>query len=275
MRTILIIFAFISSVFVPPAHAGNFPTGDFSQMTAEGRFAVTQIVAPNVVTLNDGRIIALTGMDIPDLWHKDGAGPYAQTAKRVVTDMLLGQDVRVFRTKNKKRGRTNRMGHHIAHLQRADDGAWVQGSLILLGLARTQTSTENSDMSAQMLALENEARTVKSGLWSDPAYKAFTPDELDKTTLNRFQIVEGRIRSVSQSKNRIYLNFGDNWRDDFTVTLQPANRKNFTKAGLDPLQWNNTNIRVRGWLEFYNGPNLELTHPAQIELLTGNLTELQ
>jgi len=239
-------------------------------MTAEGRFSVTQVIAPNVVSLSDGRIIALTGMDLPDLWHKDGPGPYAQTAKRVVTDMLLGQDVRVFRTKNKKLGRTNRMGHHIAHLERASDGAWVQGSLMLLGLARTQTSKENADMVAQMLTLENEARKVKSGLWSDPKYKVFTPEELDKSTLNRFQVVEGRIKSVSQSKNRIYLNFGDNWRDDFTVTIQPGSRKTFSKVGLDPLQWNDTNVRVRGWIEFYNGPNLELTHPAQIELIANS-----
>ena len=236
-------------------------------MTAEGRFTVNQIIAPNVVSLSDGRIITLTGMNFPDLWHKDGVGPYAQTAKRVVTDMLLGQDVRVFRTKNKKRGRINRMGHHIAHLERASDGAWVQGSLMLLGLARTQTSTENADMAEQMLALEAEARKVKSGLWADPAYALFTPKELGKTTLNRFQVVQGRIRSVSQSQNRIYLNFGENWREDFTVTIQYSSRKAFTKAGIDPLQWNDATIRVRGWLEFYNGPNLELTHPAQVEVI--------
>ena len=267
MRSIS-VFLFIIAALCPSfALAGNFPQGDFSGMVAEGRFAVTQVISPHVISLNDGRLITLTGLDIPDLWHKDGPGPYAEAAKRVVTDMLLGEDVRVYLTQNKKRGRTNRMGHHIAHLERAEDGAWVQGSLILLGLARVKTSKENTDMAVQMLALENESRKVKAGIWVDPVYRILTPPELDKSKLNRFQIVQGRVRSVSQNKSRIYLNFGDNWRDDFTITIAPESRKIFNKAGIDPLGWNDAVIRTRGWLEFYNGPNLEVTHPAQIQII--------
>lgn len=234
---------------------------------------MTQVMAPDLVALNDGRLIALTGMDIPDLWSKDGAGIYAQTALRVVTDMLLGQDIRVYRTKNKKRGRINRMGHHIAHLERASDGAWVQGTLTLLGLSRMKTWKDNVDMSPQILKLESEARKVKAGLWNDPAYQVLTSEDLGKDKLNQYQIIEGRVRSVSQNKNRIYLNFGDNWRTDFTVTIAPGKRKFFSKAGIDPLQLNNTRIRVRGWLEFYNGPNLEMTHPEQLEIIESNLME--
>jgi hypothetical protein len=33
-------------------------------------------------------------------------------------------------------------------------------------------------------------------------------------------------------------------------------------------------IRVRGWLEFYNGPMIEATHPEQIELLGGAMEDV-
>ena len=68
-------------------------------------------------------------------------------------------------------------------------------------------------------------------------------------------------------KARVYLNFGPDWRTDFTVTLQAKARRLFRKAGLEPLSLEGREIRVRGWLKKFNGPMIEATHPEQIEVL--------
>jgi micrococcal nuclease len=40
----------------------------------------------------------------------------------------------------------------------------------------------------------------------------------------------------------------------------------FEEAGVDPLAFEGREIRVRGWIQKWNGPLIEATHPEQIEL---------
>jgi hypothetical protein len=79
-----------------------------------------------------------------------------------------------------------------------------------------------------------------------------------------FQLVEGRVREVSEVGRRIYLNFGGDWRKDFTLTIEAGDRSRFADdlSGLEGRQ-----VRVRGWLRDFNGPAIRLTHPEQLEVL--------
>jgi hypothetical protein len=67
--------------------------------------------------------------------------------------------------------------------------------------------------------------------------------------------------------NRVYLNFGRVWREDFTVVIERPGLRIFETAGIDPLSLDNMVIRVRGWIESADGPRIEVTHPEQIEVL--------
>ena len=68
-------------------------------------------------------------------------------------------------------------------------------------------------------------------------------------------------------RNKLYLNFGNNWRDDFTVSVSALNLRKFTKRKIDLKKWNGKKIRVRGWLRSYNGPFMEINHPERFEPL--------
>ena len=85
--------------------------------------------------------------------------------------------------------------------------------------------------------------------------------------LGSFQLVEGRVLEAAVVRGRAYLNFGADWREDFTVTLAPKVRRRFEAEGIDPRDYRGTRLRVRGWLKSYNGPMIEVTHPEQIEVL--------
>ena len=73
---------------------------------------------------------------------------------------------------------------------------------------------------------------------------------------------------VAEVRGRIYLNFGDDWRRDFTVRIAPRDKRAFARAGLDLLALEGRTIRVRGWIKWRDGPMIDATHPEQIELVT-------
>ena len=68
-------------------------------------------------------------------------------------------------------------------------------------------------------------------------------------------------------RGRAYLNFGPDWKGDFTVSVEPRHRRLFDAEGIDIEALEDRRIRVRGWVESWNGPLIEVTHPKQIEVL--------
>jgi micrococcal nuclease len=72
---------------------------------------------------------------------------------------------------------------------------------------------------------------------------------------------------VGQVAGRIYLNFAEDWRRDFTVSIERKNADAFAAAGIDLKGLAGKTIRARGWLQWRNGPMIEATHPEQIELV--------
>ena len=80
-------------------------------------------------------------------------------------------------------------------------------------------------------------------------------------------MVEGTVLDSAEVRGRTYLNFGEDWRSDFTVTISPKDKRRFREESFDLLALKGRRIRVRGWLHQRNGPMIDVTHPEQIELL--------
>lgn len=275
IRLILIIFLTFSSLFAHTtrnAHAqeaakpvtSSAPQSNFSALRETDTDIVTDVIDPLTLRLKSGTTITLTGLDYPDLEYHN-PGELSLMAVKILKDMLLGKSVKVYQSKNIM-GLENRMGHRLAHLERSTDKIWVQGIMLRLGLARVRTTPHNDDLTPEMLALEQEARAEKIGLWAVPAFGVHTPDTAEKH-IGSFQIVEGTIQSVSIKQNQIFLNFGANWRDDFTITITPTNRRAFRNSGIDFQSLGGKTVRVRGWMGSYNGPYIDITHPGQLEFL--------
>ncbi len=285
LATIIIIAAlFLSAPLIFPVYAQETtapplvpPKGDFSAMRKSGISTVIKVINPMTIKLKDDRIITLTGLDYPDLDFYD-PGELSVTAQKVLEDFLTGKRVIIYQTTKSDRGRINRMGYHIAHLARIDEdklkdkdkAVWVEGLMLSLGLARVRTTKYNNQMAAQMLKLEDEARRLKLGLWDMKDYAVLTPKQAAKK-VGSYQIVKGTIKNISRHKNNIYINFGHNWREDFTLGISSATLRGFSRKHIYPSKWNGMEIRVHGWIESYNGPFIEINHPESIELLSTEL----
>ena len=160
----------------------------------------------------------------------------------------------------------DRHGRVLAHLVLAD-GRWVQGALLASGWARVYSFADNRALIAEMLALEAPARAADAGLWADWFFGIRDASRPDSIPVDRYELVEGVVTGVAEFDRRVYLNFGDDWRTDMTVTVSPHQRAIFRNAGMDFADLEGRTIRVRGWTGWYNGPMIEIDHPEQIEVL--------
>ena len=115
---------------------------------------------------------------------------------------------------------------------------------------------------------EREARAAGRGIWNHPFYAIRTPDpNALAQDVDTFQVVEGIITSTADIRGRIYLNFGADYKTDFTIAIAKEDRKRFKNADFDPVDLEGAHVRVRGWIELMNGPTIWLDHPERLEIL--------
>lgn len=226
----------------------------------DSQLKVTHIIDPTTIAVEGGRIIRLSEILIPTPSQKAH-----EQAREWLSETLKGKHIRLYVTRDEKRGRTNRFGFELGHVERTD-GLWIQASMVNRGLAILYPTATNADMNAALLTYEDQAIERKSGLWEKEL--AIHSAESLKEKTKRFGIVEGKIYSAAMKNNIVYLNFSRNWKEDLTGRIKKENRIFFSRSGLNPLALNGKNVRMRGFVEDYNGPMITLTHPAQIQILS-------
>ena len=223
---------------------------------------VTEIVDGDTLFIDDGTQIRLVGIQAPKLpLGRRGFKPWplAEAAKSELAALSEG------RTLTLSYGGSRRYRYDRAHLH-DEHGVWIQGELLRRVLARVYSFRDNRSCVGEMLALEREARLARRGIWRLGYYAIRSLDDAPRF-IGSFQLIEGRVADVATVHNRTYLNFGDDRRSDFTVSIAPRDRRRFLKSNVDPTLYRGRLIRVRGWLKSYNGPMIDATHPEQIEIL--------
>lgn len=245
-----------------PCHAD--PDEAVHALADGGRGVVADVIDGDTVRLADGREVRLVGIQAPKLplGRKNfRKWPLADRARSVLEELTRGRTVSLYYGGR----RVDRHGRQLAHLN-LDDGRWVQRLLLRQGLARVYSFPDNRALVAEMLDAERAARAAGAGIWANEFYAVRSPFELTKD-LGTFQLVEGRVADAARVRGTTYLNFGADWRTDFTVVVRHQYRAAFDEAGIDLLALEGRTVRVRGWLDNRNGPMIGATHPEQIEIL--------
>ena len=232
-------------------------------LAVEGAAAVIEVVDGDTVRLDDGETVRLVGIQAPEMaWDGSEAWPLAPQARQALAELVLDRRVGLAYGGH-RRDRYDRL---LAHLVRADDGCWIQGALLEAGMALVYSFRDNRTAVADMLAHERRARDRRRGIWAVPFYRVRTAGEADKA-LRGFHLVEGTVRRAAVVRDRAYLNFGADWRTDFTISIAPRDRRLFEAEGLTVEDYAGRRVRVRGWVRSFNGPMIEATHPEQIEII--------
>jgi endonuclease YncB( thermonuclease family) len=231
---------------------------------------VAAIIDGETLKLVDGRTVRLIGAKapMPPLgWRGDDPWPLVEEAKQALERLSSGKDIEL----RLGGARSDRHGHLLAHGFVVAEGerVWLQEAMVAKGLARVYSLPDNRGCVRELLARESEARAKRIGVWSSSAYRIVNALDLERLgrLIHSYQLVEGKVVAVGQGRIRIYLNFAQDWRRDFTVSVERKDLGAFAAAGLDLKALAGRRLRVRGTLAWQNGPMIEASHPEQIELL--------
>ena len=207
----------------------------------------------------DGEEVHLSGILAPGAGGEAASTTTTDEARDALTNSLRDRTVTLAAPDAPR----DRYGRTVAQV--FADGVWVQSTLLEAGAVRAAPDLASAACAKLLLAGEATARDARKGQWGR-AFQVRTPDDI-RNRVGSFQIVEGKVVTASVVRGRAFINFGADYRTDFTVTIEPDDMRIFRQARFDVPSLAGKQVRVRGWVEFYNGPEITLTTPAAIEVL--------
>jgi endonuclease YncB( thermonuclease family) len=234
------------------------------QLQPGGESTVLAVAGPQTLRLSDGRFVRLSEILVPAA-ASAGFDP-SQAAAAYLRQAAAGRKVEV------KFGGTqrDRYGVYAGHIYIAGEPeVWLQQGLVSAGLATVYPQTDNHACARELLAFEADAREKKRGHWGLAYFKVLQARD-PRSILNlvqTYQIVEGTVSNVTESGERLTLQFERENKFGFAAILEPAARRRFTERKT-PESWAGLGLRIRGWVEKRRGPSISAAQPEQIEFLT-------
>lgn len=212
--------------------------------------------------LDDGRRAAISGME----FQRAGGAAYAR-----LSQWLAGRDVfiRAFSGAPDRWGRTPAAVFAPTGGDAAAPIVSIGAALLEEGLARFRPDPPSAPCAAAYLAAEASAREVRRGLWSDDAMQPVAPGEGARSLLQRkgMVILEGMISSFGESRGLVFLNFGQKRAEAVSIVVLRRNLAMLQGSGINPAKLVGRKVRVRGLIETGFGPRIEVSTPAEIEIL--------
>ena len=219
---------------------------------------LAQVLSGEEILLSDGRTVRLAGIKVA-VPTADGA---TENARSFLEKELVGKELRLEEAALDRYGRT---AASVVVLESDGSLLAVEEAMLAQGLAFLYPPTGSEPKLAALQKAERVARQNSVGIWRDSAYADVDATRANKTQ-GHFAFVSGVVRKAERIKNKVYLNFGADWRTDFTVAIAAHDLKYFEWVGLDPLTLEGKTVRVRGWVHREFGPMMTVTSPAQIEM---------
>lgn len=163
-------------------------------------------------------------------------------------------------------GRPDRWGRLSGVIAKVEQGDDLALALVREGLASANPAELPARCGAALANAEAQARRGARGAWAQAQarFDAGDPAAILQQ-VGRFAVVEGRVVSTSERKTRAYLNFGENWSEDFTVTISKRSLNRIEASGMRWSSLKGLRVRVRGVVAESGGPVIEINAPEDIE----------
>ncbi len=244
---VMLFFMFVGSLCARASTAAG--SALFEQMKNCGRGIVVSVSEHAELVLDNGLVISLALIHDPsnDLTHH---------LKSIVT----GQHVRL-----KCEGRRQSRFGAIKAQVIVGDNLWLQAELIQQGHVFLYAESPQHTPVQTLRDLENKARAQKLGLWAGNYYQTTTTK--DAPSALNFIIAQGVVQKTARVGRTVYLNFGDDYRSDFTASIPVSQLKYYAENKIDPLALSGKMIEVRGYSAWRGGPYIALTYPANLVLI--------
>lgn len=179
---------------------------------------------------------------------------------------LIGKKVSYYFS-GRKKDRHNRL--LVQLLVNDQTSYWLQSSLVMEGKAQAIAIPNNINCAQLLLQSEKLARNSQRGEWgAGKNFKIVSVDDmkyLKRQPQGSFQIVRGKIVNVGRSASNVFLNFSDDWRQDFTAVISSRLIKRKDSQWPELKSLIGKTVLIRGWLDFWNGPMIRLHTPLMLE----------
>lgn len=227
---------------------------------------VTSVFDGDTILLKGGTKVRLLAINTPEIDYSTGkAEPFAYQAKAELEKLIGNQPVRLELDVEK----TDRYGRTLAHVY-TKNGTWLNKALVEKGLAHVYSFPKNTQHVSTLLKAEEKARKKKAGIWSKNEWRIFDATDYKylEPRVGKYTLVAGTITQASQVGDKIYLNFGKNYRQDFTIQILNKNKVNFSEKEIEKiLKSSGKQVMVRGRILPINGPLINVTHPQQLTFM--------
>jgi len=242
-----------------------------SDLTAGETGQLRSVSDGDTLYLDSGLKVRLAAIQAPKLpLGREGfkAWPLGEESKVALEKLTKGKTLQLFYGGERR----DRYDRALAQVYSLDgEGAkniWLQEEMVRLGMARVYTWPDTFQDSEKLYAAEVKARDAKRGIWGQDYYSIRSPEpNALAQDIDSYQIVQGIVTSTADVRGQVYLNFGADYKTDFTIAIAKRDRKRFKKANLDLLSLEGATVRIRGWIELSNGPMIWLDHPERLEVL--------
>ena len=159
-----------------------------------------------------------------------------------------------------------RYGRQSAHL--FQKGRWLQGDLLRKGKALALPYTQSQPCRKALLDAESKNTARRGRHWRSRGVEIEATDlEGLAKKAGQFVMVTGIVRSVGDRKRRLYLNFGENWAHDFTVSIAKGGVGKFSGDLGRLIGLTGKKVQVRGVLEVNRGPLIRVIDDIQIKII--------
>ncbi|MBI5682227.1 MAG: thermonuclease family protein [Deltaproteobacteria bacterium] len=222
-----------------------------------------KIIDGDTIEIKNHSRVRYIGIDTPEIGQA-----FYEEAKDRNRKLVEGKKIKLVICKSEPR---DKYGRILAWVYTG--GSLVNAVLVKEGYARVFIiSPCGIEKKEEFERYEREAIKGKIGIWS--VDKKFAKDSkvisaIDASKyIGKVISVKGRVVGIFNTDKATFLNFGNDYKKDFTVVIFRKDKVKFNRNGITSFDlYKNKEIVVTGKIQEYNGPEIIVDNPSQIEVI--------
>jgi len=236
---------------------------------------VVEVYDGDTIRIANGMKVRYIGLDTPETHHPNKPVEYFGIKASKFNKELVGNNKVKLEFDVERKDKYERF---LAYVYVQHDEEWINVNAELLkeGYARLYTIPPNVKYSDYFLKLEKQARKNCKGSWrayceGPPVFSSKEIEEKMEEHLGQVVTVKYHVIDTYDAGDIIFLNSSYDYETDFTAVIFDESRRHFQHDGITPEErYYDKTIKVTGELQEYDGPEIIVYHPYQVEVVSSH-----